>query len=168
MLVLSNSARRMRLRLCTTVQDRVCLKTPNTFLLQLQNRADFPLNAEHSVFPERVLTAEHKIQRARLDLSNSSHLIDLNLLIITPWSLNPPIPTSKPTNLHPLNVDPTPPPGSLFCSEGLSKGLLHRNQLCLREGRFKFSRVCLRNKWAGIDILMFHFDLTLKQLKIHF
>ncbi len=68
MLVLSNTARRMRLRLCTTVQDRVCLKTPNTFLLQLQNRADFPLNAEHSVFPKRVLTAEHKIQRARLDL----------------------------------------------------------------------------------------------------
>ncbi len=100
--------------------------------------------------------------------SNSSHLIDRNLLIITPWSLNPPIPTSKPTNLHPLNVDPTPPPGSLFCSEGLSKGLLHRNQLCLREGRFKFSRVCLRNKWADIDILMFHFDLTLKQLKINF
>ncbi len=100
--------------------------------------------------------------------SNSSHLIDLNLLVTTPWSLNPPIPTSKPTNLHPLNVDPTPPPGSLFCSEGLSKGLLHRNQLCLREGRFKFSRVCLRNKWVGIDILMFHFDLTLKQLKIHF
>ncbi len=52
--------------------------------------------------------------------------IDLNLPVSTPWSLNPPIPTPKPTistpkptNLHPLDVDPTPPPGCLFCSEGL-------------------------------------------------
>ncbi len=30
--------------------------------------------------------------------------------------LNPPISTTKPTHLHPLDVDPTPPPGSLFCS----------------------------------------------------
>ncbi len=35
--------------------------------------------------------------------------------------LNPPISTTKPTHLHPLDVDPTPPPGSLFCSEGLLK-----------------------------------------------
>ncbi len=38
----------------------------------------------------------------------------------------------------------------------------------LREGRFKFSRVCARNKWAGINMLMFHVDITLKQLKIRF
>ncbi len=60
---------------------------------------------------EMVLTAEHKIQGARLDLDY--------LPVSTPWSLNPPISTPKPTNLHPLDVDPTPPPGSLFCSEGL-------------------------------------------------
>ncbi len=28
-------------------------------------------------------------------------------------------PTPKPANLHPLLVDPTPLPGSLFCSKGL-------------------------------------------------
>ncbi len=45
--------------------------------------------------------------------------IYLNLPVSTPWSLNTPIPTPKPTNLHPLDVDQAPPPGSLFCSEGL-------------------------------------------------
>ncbi len=28
------------------------------------------------------------------------------------------------------------------------------------------SLVCARSKWAGINMLMFHFDVTLKQLKI--
>ncbi len=45
--------------------------------------------------------------------------IYLNLHVSTPWSLNRPISTPKPTKLHPLDVDPAPPPGSLFCSEGL-------------------------------------------------
>ncbi len=40
--------------------------------------------------------------------------------------------------------------------------------LCFREGRFKFYRVCARNKWVGINMLMFHFEVTLKQLKIRF
>ncbi len=39
------------------------------------------------------------------------------LHIPKPTRLHPLIP--KPTHLHPLDVDPTPPPGSLFCSEGL-------------------------------------------------
>ncbi len=44
-----------------------------------------------------------------------------------------------------------------------------RNPLrCLREGSFKFSWVCACNKWAGINMLMFHVDVTLKQLKIRF
>ncbi len=38
---------------------------------------------------EMVLTAEHKIQGA------------LNLPVSTPWSLNSPISTPKPTHLHP-------------------------------------------------------------------
>uniref|UniRef100_A0A673G0P9 Cullin-4A n=1 Tax=Sinocyclocheilus rhinocerous TaxID=307959 RepID=A0A673G0P9_9TELE len=50
-----------------------------------------------------VLTAEHKIQGARLD----------------PDPTPPTLHIHKPTHLHPLDVDPTPPPGSLFCSEGL-------------------------------------------------
>ncbi len=54
-------------------------------------------------------------------------------------------------------------------SQCRAQRLLHRNPLrCLREGRFKFSRVCARNKWAGINMLMFHVDITLKQLKIRF
>ncbi len=32
--------------------------------------------------------------------------------------------------------------------------LFHRNQLCLREGRFTFSWVCVRNEWAGINMLI--------------
>ncbi len=57
---------------------------------------------------EMVLTAEHKIQGAWLDPDP------------TPPTLHIP----KPTCLHPLipkptHVDPTPPPGFLFCSEGL-------------------------------------------------
>ncbi len=56
-----------------------------------------------SVQAEMVLTAEHKIQGAWLDLDP------------TPPTVHIP----KPTNLHPLDVDPTPPPGSLFCSDGL-------------------------------------------------
>ncbi len=52
-----------------------------------------------------VLTAEHKIQGAWLDLDP------------TPPTLHIP----KPTHLHPLDVDPTLPPASLFCSEGLLK-----------------------------------------------
>ncbi len=32
----------------------------------------------------------------------------------------------------------------------------------------EFSRVCAHNKWAGINMLMFHVDVTLKQLKIRF
>ncbi len=39
--------------------------------------------------------------------------------------------------------------------------LLHRNQ-----GRFEFSRVCACNTWAGINMRMFHFDVTLKQINI--
>ncbi len=50
-----------------------------------------------------VLTVEHKIQGAWLDIDP------------TPPTLH----TPKPTRLHPLDVDPTSPPGSLFCSEGL-------------------------------------------------
>ncbi len=49
-----------------------------------------------------VPSAEHKIPGARLDLDP------------TPPTLHRP----KPTRLHPLDEDPTPPPGSLFCSEG--------------------------------------------------
>ncbi len=45
---------------------------------------------------EMVLTAEHKIQGAWSDLDS------------TPPTLNSP----KPTHLHPLDVDPTTPPGS--------------------------------------------------------
>ncbi len=50
-------------------------------------------------FTEMVLTAEHKIQGAELELLPP--YIDLNLPVSTPWSLNPPIPTPKPTHLHP-------------------------------------------------------------------
>ncbi len=60
-----------------------------------------------------VLTAEHKIQGARLDPDPTPP----TLHIPKPTRLHPLIP--KPTRLHPLDVDPTPPPGSLFCSEGL-------------------------------------------------
>ncbi len=55
-----------------------------------------------------------------------------------------------------------------FPSQCRAQHFLHRTQLCLREGRFKFSRVCVCNKWAGINMLMFYFDFTLKQLKINF
>ncbi len=44
--------------------------------------------------------------------------INLNLPISTPWPLNPPISTPKPTNLHPLDVDPTTPPGSCVLQWG--------------------------------------------------
>ncbi len=67
---------------------------------------------------EMVLTAEHKIQGAVGSRSNCSHLT-YTKPVSAPWSLNAPIPTPKPTHLHPLDVDPTAPPGSLFCSEGL-------------------------------------------------
>ncbi len=49
----------------------------------------------------------------------------VNLHISTPWSLNPPIPTPKPTNLHPVDVDPT---GSLLCSEGLLSVRVYSHQ----------------------------------------
>ncbi len=69
-----------------------------------------------------VLTAEHKIQGARLDLDPTPP----TLHITKPTRLHPLIP--KPTHLHPkpTHLDPTSPPGSLFCSEGLPKkgGLL--------------------------------------------
>ncbi len=52
---------------------------------------------------EMVLTAEHKMQGVWLDLDP------------TPPTLHIP----KPTHLYPLDLDLTPPPGSLFCSEGL-------------------------------------------------
>ncbi len=45
----------------------------------------------------------------------------------TPWS-------PKPTNLHPLDVDPTPLPGSLFCIEGLL-GLCERSIAVVPRGR---------------------------------
>ncbi len=77
---------------------------------------------------EMVLTAEHKIQGAWLDLDPTPPTLHipkptrLHPLIPKPSPpLNLPISTPKPTNLHPLDVDPTPPPGSLFCSEGLLK-----------------------------------------------
>ncbi len=60
-----------------------------------------------------VLTAEHKIQGAWLDLDPTPP----TLHIPKPTHLHPLIP--KPIHLHPLDVDPTPPPRSLFCSEGL-------------------------------------------------
>ncbi len=71
-----------------------------------------------------VLTAEHKIQGAELDLDPTPptlHRPKPTRLHPDPYHppLNLPISTPKPTNLHPLDVDPTPPPGSLFCSEGL-------------------------------------------------
>ncbi len=79
-------------------------------------------------FLEMVLTAEHKIQgRGWIQIQLLPPYIYLNLPVSTPWSLNPPIPTPKPTHLHPLDVDPAPPPGSLFCSEGL----LHFFGICL-------------------------------------
>ncbi len=49
---------------------------------------------------EMVLTAEHKIQGARLDLDPTPptlHKVYLNLHVSTPWSPNPPISTPKPT-----------------------------------------------------------------------
>ncbi len=57
--------------------------------------------------------------RDRIKIQLLPPYIHLNLPVYTPWSLNPPISTPKPTNLRPLDVDPTPPPGSLFCSEEL-------------------------------------------------
>ncbi len=42
----------------------------------------------------------------------------LNLPVSTPWSLNPPISTPKPTNLHPLWIQRRPL-DLVFCSEGL-------------------------------------------------
>ncbi len=152
MLVLSNSARRMRLRLCTMVQDNcksLWIKASAKWLnVNVNVRQGMSKNSQHfSPTTSKSCRFSPQCRAQRLSWegphcrtqdpkgavwsrSNSSHLIDLNLLVTTPWSLNPPIPTSKPTNRHPLNVDPTPPPGPLFCSEGLSKGLLHRNQLC--------------------------------------
>ncbi len=57
-----------------------------------------------------VLTAEHKIQGVWLDLDPiRPSYIYLNLPVSTPWSLNPPISTPKPTNHHPLDEDQTPP-----------------------------------------------------------
>ncbi len=38
---------------------------------------------------------------------------------------------------------------------------------CLREGGFKFSRVCTRSKLAG-NMLMFHDDVNVKRLGTHF
>ncbi len=73
-----------------------------------------------------VLTAEHKIQGVRLDLDPTPPTLQR----LKPTRLHPLIP--KPTHphsypfpplnlpiFHPLDVDPTTPPGSLFCSEGL-------------------------------------------------
>ncbi len=45
-----------------------------------------------------VLTAEHKIQGV---IQLLPPYIYLNLPVATPWSLNPPIPTPKPTHPHP-------------------------------------------------------------------
>ncbi len=51
-----------------------------------------------------VLNAEHKIQ----------------IQLLPPYiSLNPPISTPKPTNLHPLDVGPTSPLDLVFCSQVL-------------------------------------------------
>ncbi len=64
-----------------------------------------------------VLTTEHKIQGARLgpDPTHPTlHIPKPTRLHPKPTHLHP-----KPTHLHPLDVDPAPPPGPLFCSEGL-------------------------------------------------
>ncbi len=67
---------------------------------------------------EIVLTAEHMIQGARLDLDPTPPTLHRpNSTRLHPLIPKPPISTLKPTNLYPLDVDPTPPPGSLFCSE---------------------------------------------------
>ncbi len=60
-----------------------------------------------------------KIQGASLDPDPSPP----TLHIPKPTRLHPLIP--KPTNLHPLDVDPTPPPRTLFWSEGLLESLAY-------------------------------------------
>ncbi len=82
---------------------------------------------------EMVLTAEHKIQ-GRGWIQILSPYISLHLPVSTPWSLNPPISTPKPTHLHPLDVGPTPPPGSCVLQSGATAYLYFKflnNVLCL-------------------------------------
>ncbi len=99
-----------------------------------------------------VLTAEHKIQGAWLDLDPTPP----TLYWPKPTRLHPLIP--KPTYLHPktyqsppLDVAPTPPPGSLFCSEGLMQknDLWINTQVQLRKSMIQFQH----SKFYSITIL---------------
>ncbi len=96
-----------------------------------------------------VLTAEHKIQGAELDLDPTPPTLHRpKHTRLHPLIPKPTHPTPKPTHLHPLDVDPTPPPGSLFCSEGLlERALSVEGRWKARAGAERADQRRARSKW---------------------
>ncbi len=94
----------------------------------------------------RGLLSMSSLQNTR---SRGRGLIQIQLLLPYIY-LNLPVSTPKPTNLHPLDEDPAPPPGSLFCSEGLLNPCGITSPKCADSSQRRTTPVVwLQGAWSG-------------------